>query len=52
MITPVVRELKRVSPHGMRVVAPIVPASQLVTATLGSTTVVAHDRRTAPATTR
>jgi hypothetical protein len=32
MITPVVRELKRVSPHGMRLIAPVVPVLHAVAA--------------------
>jgi hypothetical protein len=42
MITPVVRELKRVSPHGMRLVVPMAPARRPVTATRRPTTSAVH----------
>jgi hypothetical protein len=47
MITPVVRELKRVSPHGTRLIAPTAPLRHPVTATRRPTTGGVHDSRPA-----
>lgn len=52
MITPVVRELKRFSPHGTRWVVPMAPARRPVTATRRQTTGAARDGQEETAMTR